>query len=242
MSYKKIIKIIIIILILIAIFFAIGQWYEKTFHGTSLEKEKALEEMNLYLKNKYKKEMILTGVWYDFKNKHYNGVAHPIGQKKIVFDVNKIDWGEYRDTYNIRRFEYELSKELIPFVNNLYSLDIYTNCNINATSGNIYTQISNLSEDTKLEDILGLIKYAYIFNIQIDGDGKFDSSNNQEVLKIYKVIEFVKSKGYSPYEISFRFIKDNNYETSIRIYFNNKEIDEISTIDSLVKILNTKIK
>ncbi len=219
------IKVFIIILICIAVCVL---FYLMFFYGTPWEKNRAKQEIQNYLKDKYIEEMSIQVVHYSF-GMGYSAIANPKGNsdKYLAFRIDPIgnDKG-YKDEYFNVVWQKEISERAEKLIKDICDADDYF-IFARVSRNPLYSEYTNnIKNVPAYEEVKGLIKKYTRITLYLKKS--FEESDYEKILSIVKCIG-LSDLEFEGLEIKYTFNDTINKRFSI----DEEDIEEILTIDDI---------
>ncbi|MBO8173272.1 MAG: hypothetical protein H0Z33_15450 [Bacillaceae bacterium] len=184
-----------------------------------------------YLDEKYKQEMVVDHVEYDFKNDSYYSVAYPKDNPDIRFISTT-----HSDNYLSRKLKRKINTDLREFVKEQYG-----------EMGSGWNEIPAIPDEIEKKYVNREISYNEIKDkLKTFGEikiviimEKIFNYENEDIKYMYRIIKFIDKKRLEPDVITFSFSNGNMKEMDLwkTFEFNDNDINKINSWEDLKEIL-----
>ncbi|MCY9591354.1 hypothetical protein PC41400_09020 [Paenibacillus chitinolyticus] len=202
--------------------------------GSPIQRYKFKKELDSYIQEKFSQNIMTENIKYSFKNDIYWILAHPENNKELSFEISQ-SWNDRGlwDDFLTASWRFEVNQELESFVKSVYAQKGTARINL----GNARSAVDKYSTIPyggvpSYQDIKQELKDSIIY-IHIDRAFKKESTED-EYDKVYKVIQFIKAKGYKFEQISFSY-KGEQKDSPTGKTFEFNSLDNVNSQDDIVK-------
>lgn len=196
--------------------------------GCKWNNEKTIKKVEAKLQEKYSESFNVKTIGDRLGTDYTKLTCYPTNNKDLIFDVTYYDNGEMEDNYILRKYTYELQKELEADLKGI-NVEAVSQIYISANKMDKNKNYANMSVNEYLKDL-----EAKQFTIPVAIDLK-DVKTEKDAENITRVVESYSNKhGSIKIAVSLYFVKDEQYN-EVRDYFKNQTLVTSTVMDRYIQ-------
>ncbi|MEK4509737.1 hypothetical protein [Paenibacillus sp. FSL K6-2524] len=196
-----------------------------------------------YCEERFSQKIEVDKVKYSFKDNSYWVIAHPINNKEVKFKIFRFvdklqNIDELTDYYLQASWEYDVNKELDPFVKSIYSKGDKGRISVDPTPEILekYEKIP-IPEPPSYQEIKQELKENTKIHIVINRLFELDNTD-EEYSRMYKIIQFIKEREYIYDNVSISFYSKSNDDYKKWISFTFNSLDNVKNKEDIALFMD----